>query len=130
MELPARPLVLGVDVDPPFQQVLAAWLGSRGLQTAFVPLADALRPARPAALLVCELAEPKRSGAQTMRLLAQAHPGTPLLAISARFVAGPHAPALARQLGAHAALAKPFSRYDLLAAVDAAAAIAKPASHA
>jgi CheY-like chemotaxis protein len=130
MENPSRSLALGIDIDPLFQRVLCAWLGSRGLHLVFAPLDDSLRHPEAATLIVCELADPKRHGAITLGRLARAHPGALRLAISSSFVAGGCSEALARQLGAHAALAKPFTRYDLLAALDAAAAMPKPASHA
>jgi CheY-like chemotaxis protein len=130
MDTPARHLALGIDIDEPFQRVLAAWLATCGLRTLFLPLAGALRHAGPVDLVVCELAEPKRRGAATLHQLAHAHPRASLLAISSSFVAGARGDALARQLGAHAALAKPFSRYDLQAALQAAAAMPQPAPHA
>jgi CheY-like chemotaxis protein len=121
----ARPArrVLGVDIDHPFQRVLAAWLGARSHGVMFVPLAAALGGGGPAPdLIVCELAEPKARGVQTLQRLALAHPNAPLIAISSRFVAGSNGAALARQLGVHAALAKPFSRDALYAAIEAATA--------
>jgi CheY-like chemotaxis protein len=121
MSLPApvQRTALAVDIDRPFQHVLAAWLAERGYRVSFVPLAEALDVQAPADLLVCELAEPKRAGAQTLRQLAHGHPGAPLIAMSARFVAGARCDALAHQLGVQAALAKPCSRYDFHAALDA-----------
>ena len=108
-----------------YEGYMGRW--SRPLAHAFVTW---LRPADRATWLevgcgtgaltraVCELAEPKGGGAQTLRHLARTHPGAPLIAISPRFVAGARRDALARQLGAQAALAKPFSRGDLYAALD------------
>lgn len=122
----ARPpcTVLGVDIDQPFQRVLAAWLGARSQGVMFLPLAAALAGGRPAPdLIVCELAAPREHAARTLHSLALAHPDAPLIAISSRFVAGSNGAALARQLGVHAALAKPFSRDALYAAIEAATTV-------
>jgi CheY-like chemotaxis protein len=109
---------LAIDIDRPFQQVLAAWLGAREWRVSFLPLALVRGARGPVDLIVCELNEPKRTGAQTLRRLAGAHPSALLVAISASFVADARADALARQLRVDAALAKPFSRDDLYAALD------------
>jgi DNA-binding response OmpR family regulator len=119
---PAEAHALAIDIDRPFQQVLAAWLSARGYRVRFVALPQCGDPPGPVDLVVCELAEPKRTGRDTLRLLSHAHPRAPLLAISARFVAGSGCEALARQLGADAALAKPFPRDELYAALEAAQA--------
>lgn len=110
---------LAVDIDRPFQKVLAAWLSERAYHVIFVPLAGAAAVEAHADLIVCELAEPKLNGPQTLRQLAHGHPGAPLIAISPRFVADARCDALARQLGVQAALAKPCSRYDFQAVLDA-----------
>ncbi|NML46201.1 response regulator [Ramlibacter sp. G-1-2-2] len=111
---------LAIDIDGPFQQVLAAWLGERGYEVVFTDLPYVDAGGGPVELVVCELAEPKRTGSETLRLLARVHPGALLVAISTRFVDGERRGALARQLGADAALAKPFPRAELYAALEAA----------
>lgn len=117
----AERTALAVDIDPPFQQVLRAWLSARGYRVRFLPLGEALGLREPVDLVVCELAEPKLAGAQTLDALAHGQPGVPLVAMSSRFVAAGRCPALARQLGAQAALAKPCSGLDFHAALDALA---------
>ena len=119
---------IAIDIDRPFQSVLAAWLGARSYAVVFVSLTAALGLGGPADLIVCELTEPKRSGAQTLSHLAGVHPGTPLIAISSSFVADARRDMLARQLGAQAALAKPFSRDELYAAIDATVAAPRRAT--
>jgi DNA-binding response OmpR family regulator len=121
-ECPVR-TALAVDVDPPFQQVLRSWLSARGYRPRFMALAEALGWRGGVDLVVCELGEPKHAGAQTLRALALSHPGVPLIAMSARFVAAGRCDALARQLGAQAALAKPCTGHEFHAALDAAAAL-------
>jgi len=118
---------LAIDVDPPFQHVLATWLEARSFAVAFVALAQEAPVPPPVDLIVCELAEPKLTGARILGELAQSYPGAVRLAISARFVAGARWDALARQLGADAALAKPFSRDEFNAALDAAFRARPPA---
>jgi CheY-like chemotaxis protein len=118
---------LAVDIDPPFQPVLAAWLGARAYRVRFLALAAALAAAPDTALVVCELAEPKHGGGHALRQLAAAHPDAPLIALSARFVAGARRDTLARQVGAQAAVAKPCSRYDFETALDAALAMPRTA---
>ena len=113
---------IAIDIDRPFQRVLAAWLGTRSYRVIFVSLAASLGVGGAVDLIVCELAQPKGSGTQTLRQLASAHPGAPLIAISSSFVAHARRDALGHQLGAQAALAKPFSRDELYAALDAAVA--------
>ena len=111
---------IAIDIDRPFQHVLAAWLAARGFHVDFVtlPLVPTSQP--PPELIVCELAEPKATGAQILHELAQTHPDAVLVAISPRLVAGARWDTLARQLGADAALGKPFSRDEFLATLDAA----------
>jgi CheY-like chemotaxis protein len=116
-------MAVAIDIDPPFQQVLAAWLGARSYRVTFLPLSAALAASGHTDLVVCELAAPKQAGAHTLRQLAHTYPRAPLIAISARFVADTRCDALARQLGAQAALAKPCSRYDFDTALDAAVAM-------
>jgi len=109
---------LAIDIDGPFQQVLAAWLGERGYQVVFADLPYVDPGDGPVDLVVCELDEPKRTGGETLRLLSHVHPGAVLVAISTRFVDGERRGALARQLGADATLAKPFPRAELYAALE------------
>src|ERR1700743_1218911 len=91
---------LGIDIDRPFQQVLAAWLATRGYCVRSASLAAAATLAGdPAELVVCELAQPKANGEQTMGAVARLHPDALRIAISARFVTGAGRPALARQIG-------------------------------
>jgi CheY-like chemotaxis protein len=121
---------LAIDIDRPFQQVLAAWLAMRGYRVRFCSLA-AIAASSPPELMICELAQPRATGVHTLQLLARLYPRAQRLVISARFLPGASRIALARQLGAHAALAKPFSRSELYLAIDSArAACGNPDSQA
>jgi CheY-like chemotaxis protein len=116
-------VAIAIDIDSPFQRVLAAWLAARSYRVTFLTLAGAFSAAGRADLVLCELAEPKGDGAQALRRLAHTYPGAPLIAISPRFVGDARRGALAHQLGVQAALAKPCLRYDFDAALDAALAM-------
>ena len=116
----AERTAIAIDIDLPFQRVLAAWLAARAYRVLFLSLDDAFGVGGQIDLVVCELAEPKGDGAQALRRLARRFQGAPLIAISPRFVADARRGALARQLGVQAALAKPCLRYDFDAALDAA----------
>jgi CheY-like chemotaxis protein len=61
---------------------------------------------------------PKNAGAQCIRDIQTAHPGTPLIAISGQFRPGLSAGgATAKSLGVQQVIAKPLVRGDLLTAV-------------
>ena len=71
-------------------------------------------------LVIASVYMPKHAGAQLLREVQAAHPGTPLIAISGQFCAGLSAVGTtAQMLGVQRVLAKPLSRGDLLAAVRA-----------
>ena len=109
---------IAIDIDRPFQRVLAEWLAARSYRVSFVALPAASFAGEPVDLIVCELAAPREANMQALRQVARWH-RAPLIAISPRFVAGAGRETLGRQLGVHAALAKPFSRADLYGALDA-----------
>ncbi len=73
-----------------------------------------------AGLVIVSVYMPKHAGAQFVRDIQAAHPGTPLIAISGQFRADLSAAgATARTLGARQVIAKPLKRGDLLEAVRA-----------
>ena len=110
---------IGVNIDRPFEHVLAAWLRMRAYHLRCMPLSAARPLGESVDLIICEIADPKGSGRNALRELGVARPGARVIAISSRFVAGSRADTLARQLGVGAALARPFSRDDLYVALDA-----------
>jgi DNA-binding response OmpR family regulator len=74
----------------------------------------------PADLVIVSVFMPKHAGANRLREIQAAHPGTPLIAISGQFRAGlSDCGATAQTLGAHRVIAKPLTRGDLLKAVRA-----------
>jgi DNA-binding response OmpR family regulator len=71
-------------------------------------------------LVIASVCMPKRAGAQVLREVQAAHPGTPLIAISGQFRSGlPAAGTTAQMLGVQRILAKPLTRGELLQAVRA-----------
>jgi DNA-binding response OmpR family regulator len=71
-------------------------------------------------LIIASVYMPKHAGAQLLREVQAAHPGTPLIAISGQFRSGLSAVGTtAQMLGVQRVLAKPLTRGDLLEAVRA-----------
>jgi len=71
-------------------------------------------------LVIVNLHMPRQSGVEVVRAVQQAHPGTPVIAISAQFRPGLDRSSWAAQaLGVRQLIAKPFTREDLLEAVRA-----------
>ena len=71
-------------------------------------------------LVIASISSPRQAGAQMLRDIQAAHPGTPLIAISGQFRSGLCATGSTAQLpGVEQLLAKPLTRGELLAAVRA-----------
>lgn len=71
-------------------------------------------------LVIVSIYMPKHAGAQRVREIHAAHPGTPLIAISGQFRSGLSAVgSTAQTLGVQQVIAKPLTRGDLLEAVRA-----------
>jgi DNA-binding response OmpR family regulator len=71
-------------------------------------------------LVIASVYMPKQAGAQLLREVQAAHPGTPLIAISGQFRSGLSVAGAAAQMpGVQRVLAKPLTRGDLLEAVRA-----------
>jgi DNA-binding response OmpR family regulator len=69
-------------------------------------------------LVIVNLYMPRLAGVEVVRAVQQAHPGTPVIAISAQFRPGLDGSCwAARALGVRQLIAKPFTREDLLGAV-------------
>ena len=76
--------------------------------------------AGPPDLVIVNLYMPRQAGVDAVRSVQQAHPGIPVIAISAQFRAGLDGSWwAARALGVRELIAKPFTRSDLLRAVQA-----------
>lgn len=71
-------------------------------------------------LVIVSIYMPKQAGAELVRRVQSAHPGTPLIAISGQFRSGLSAAGTTAQMpGVERVLAKPLSRGELLEAVRA-----------
>ena len=99
--------------------LLAEWLSEAGYGVHAVASHD-LKGGGLADLVIASVYMPKHGGAQLVREIQAAHPGTPLIAISGQFRSGLSANgAIAQQLGVQQVIAKPLTRADLLSAVRA-----------
>jgi DNA-binding response OmpR family regulator len=97
--------------------LLREWLSEAGYRVRGGPARDP-HSARPADLVIAGVYMPERDGAQWIREIQGAHPGTPLLAISGQFRYGlPVAGTTAQSLGVRQVIAKPLTRSELLEAV-------------
>jgi DNA-binding NtrC family response regulator len=102
--------ILVVDADRDCVALLEQWLTDAGFEV--VHQADAGAPLDCA---IVDVPQPRSGGAQAVRVVADRHPGTPILAVSSAFFAGiEHCTAAPRMLGVEALLAKPMSREALL----------------
>src|SRR5262245_24976810 len=113
-------VVVVVETDDLIRGLLQRWLGEAGYTTvevseAHTKAAQFLRPK----LVIANVANP-RGGSVLIRSL-QAMYAAPVLALSARFQHGLEASKdAARRLGVSRVLPKPFTRTELLKAVEAA----------
>jgi len=113
--------VLVVDDDALMRGLLAEWLSAAGYrvrQAENGAIALRMLRSRPAGLLITDMDMPGRDGAQTLDEARRMLPGLAVIAISGGARDGRRNwAATALKLGAAKALAKPFERQDLLAAV-------------
>jgi len=101
------------------RNLLREWLGEAGYRVRSGALREA-ENGRPADLVIASVYMPKCGGAQLLREVQAAHPGTPVIAISGQFRSGLSAVGTtAQMLGVQRVLAKPLTRDDLLEAVRA-----------
>jgi len=111
-----------VDDDALMRGLLAEWLSDAGYRVRQAKNgANALKllRSRPVGLLITDMDMPGRDGAQTLDDARRMLPGLPVNAISGGARDGrQNWAATALKLGAAKALAKPFERHDLLAAVE------------
>jgi CheY-like chemotaxis protein len=99
--------------------LLEEWLSQAGYRVRTAAPGD-VRGGEAADLVIASLYMPKHAGAEMVREIQAAHPGTPVIAISGQFRSGlPPVGAAAHALGVQQVLAKPLFRADLLEAVHA-----------
>jgi CheY-like chemotaxis protein len=113
--------VLVVDDDALMRGLLAEWLGEAGYRVREAEngtKALQMLRSRPAGLLISDMDMPGRDGAQTIDEARRMQPGLAVIAISGGGRDGrQNWAAKALKLGATTALAKPFEKSALLAAV-------------
>jgi DNA-binding response OmpR family regulator len=111
---PASPRRVALfEPDAPLSRLLCEWLCSADFEA--VPCAAGTRGDM--ALVVADVRTPRVDGAARVAALRDAFPGARVLAISGYFIAS--GATAARELGADALLAKPFSRAMFIEAVRA-----------
>jgi CheY-like chemotaxis protein len=113
--------ILVVDDDELMRELVAEWLTADGYRTRTAgngETALALLREHGAELIITDLYMPKLGGAEAVARMRHEHPDVPLIAMSGHFRSGRYlTPEAVLALGARRALAKPFSRQDLLGAV-------------
>lgn len=107
------------ETDDLMRGLLQEWLTGAGYRVSAV--APCGRPPQVAAdLVIVSIGMPKHTGSCVADKIRAAHPGTPIIAISAQFRADlSTAGTTARTLGVAQVIAKPLTRHALLAAVSA-----------
>jgi DNA-binding response OmpR family regulator len=108
-----------IEEDDLMRGLLTEWLTAAGYAVlGRTPRAPA--PANGADLVIVDLFMPRQAGVDVVRSVQQAHPGTPIIAISAQFRPGLDGSWwAARALGVRQLIAKPFTRSEVLRAVQA-----------
>jgi DNA-binding response OmpR family regulator len=110
---PGRRVAL-CEPDAPLTRLLSEWLCGAG----FEPVPCAASAHGDVALVVADVRTPRLGGSACIAALRARFPGARVLAISGYFITS-GASAAAREIGADALLAKPFSRAAFMAAVTA-----------
>jgi CheY-like chemotaxis protein len=106
-----------IEGDDLMCSLIKEWLAAAGYSVREAASAGA---ANHVDLVIVNLSMPRRAGAGTVRKIHQANPGVPVIAISAQFHPSlERSQDAARALGARRLIAKPFTRDDLLTAVQA-----------
>jgi DNA-binding response OmpR family regulator len=118
-----------MEEDDLMRGLLTEWLTGAGYAVREQGLREA--PAGGGAdLVIVDLYMPRQAGGVVVRAVQQAHPGTPVIAISAQFRPGLAGSWwAARALGARKLIAKPFTCEDLLGAVRALIGPAREAQY-
>ena len=103
--------------DDLMRALLQEWLSEAGYGVRAGPSQEAERTGA-ANLVIVSIYMPKHAGTELVRRIQAAHPGAPLIALSAQFRSGLSAiGATADALGVQQVIAKPLTREDLLEAV-------------
>jgi DNA-binding response OmpR family regulator len=107
-----------IEEDKLMRGLLTEWLSAQGYAVRGCASSNGQAP-DDADLVIVDVYMPRDEGAKRLRSVKRAYPGTPVIAISGQFRPGPlGSRATADALGVQQVIAKPFSRGDLLVAVD------------
>jgi DNA-binding response OmpR family regulator len=119
--VPAPHRVLILESDRLLRDLVVEWLHMAGFETLCASdSASAARIARAGCeLMLADVPAPLKLARDSVAMLADAMPNTPIVAMSADVVASSRtaSDAIARELGVAAVLVKPFTRETLLRAV-------------
>jgi DNA-binding NtrC family response regulator len=112
--------ILIIEHDDLIRGLLEEWLGAAGYSTRHARACDS-DSGEAADLVITDIFMPKLGCQGALTKIKIAHPKAKIIAISAQFRSGLGCSTeVARQLNVFRALSKPFSRTDLLDAVEAA----------
>jgi len=118
--------ILIIEHDDLIRGLLDEWLGAAGYHTRHAQACEADSGGE-ADLVIIDFFMPKLGCQGALAKLKAAQPKAKVIAISAQFRSGHRCSTeVARQLNVFKALSKPFSRTDLLAAVEAAIGSMEP----
>jgi CheY-like chemotaxis protein len=110
--------IVVIEEDRLMRGLLVEWLNDAGHAARAVAPGDA-EAMHDADLVIVDVYMPRLDGARRLDAVKAAHPDAPVIAISAQFRPGlAVACSAAAALGVQQVIAKPFSRRDLLHAVD------------
>ena len=109
--------IIIIEEDKLMRGLLMEWLSAEGYAVRAASPDDA-QTRNGADLVIVDVYMPRHNGARRLRAVKAAYPETPLIAISGQFRPGLAGSCSAvKALGVQHALAKPFSRRELIAAV-------------
>jgi CheY-like chemotaxis protein len=119
----AKKTILVLDDDGPIRLLVGGILESKGYSvSALGDGREAVRVLRDTSfsLLITDLFMPEKDGLEVIREVRMRHPGLPIIAISG---GGGHPKGellkVARHMGAHAVMEKPFTAAQLFSAIEA-----------
>ncbi len=110
--------IVVIEEDRLMRGLLVEWLSAAGYVVRSPAPGDAPPSDSRSDLVIVDVHMPRHEGARRLRAVKAAHAATPVIAISCQFRPGlAGACTAAKALGVQQVIAKPFSRRDLLAAV-------------
>jgi CheY-like chemotaxis protein len=118
MSQPSQKAVLVVEADDLIRSLAAEWLGAAGYLVITAAAAEDVAAVPALDAIVADLPAPRGGNVKAIRLLRELHPGVPIVATSACFMAGlANCTESAGRLGVTRCLEKPYTGEQLLASV-------------